>query len=89
MTRRPWATGQSANCRHIPRCANIYELESGVDVTFPCSGLNVADAAMIVAAVNATTSEPNDIIAALEVEWRRLGELVRAAELVRDKGTTS
>lgn len=86
---RPWSVGQSALCRHTPRCANIFITADGVDVTFPCSGLSVADAMLIVAAVNAVASgtEPPDlraIVAAAEVEWRRVADLARAA--AREQG---
>jgi hypothetical protein len=85
MTGRPWAVGQSALCRHTPRCANIYELETGCDVTFPCAGLSLADAALIVAAVNAASvpADAHDIIAGIESSWRRVAELVAAAARVQ------
>jgi len=84
---RPWSVGQSARCPHRPRCANIFELESGVDVTGTCSGLSVADAVLIVAAVNAVGALPVDLdrlAVAIEAEWRRVAQL--AADALRAQG---
>jgi hypothetical protein len=82
-----WAIGRSALCRHAPPCANIFDPESGCDVTFPCSGLSLADAARIVAAVNAGPhAQSESIIAALESEWRRVAELAAAAARVQGQG---
>lgn len=71
---RPWAVGMSLNCQHNPRCANIYEAESGIDVTFPCAGLGLEDAAMIVAAVNAVV--PECVGDAIKAEIDRVNALV-------------
>lgn len=92
-SRRPWSVGQSKLCQHSPRCANIWISDDdhyGTDVTFPCSGLSVADATLIVAAVNVLAAgnllpDLHAMIAAVEAEWRRVAELASAAARVQGR----
>lgn len=87
-TPRPWSAGASALCRHSPRCANIWQTETEGDVTFPCSGLSMEDAALIVAAVNAIgpgSADLDSVLRAVEAEWRRVHQLMRDAAKAQDR----
>lgn len=79
MSGRHWSVGFSALCPHLPLCANIYDTESRVDITFPCAGLSRWDALTIVAAVNAAGKPMADVDAELQREQARVEDLLRRA----------